>query len=422
MAKKTRKVRLLSFFVLLLAVCITAVLLYFKPKPEVDEPEALVLAVTVVPVEQSHVEWKTHLQGEVRAKTSINLVSEVTGKVVEISPAFTEGGMFLSGDMLLLIDEADYLVAVESAKAQVAAARVNLDIEIANSEIRKKQWKASGSSLDKASPLQLNYPQVAQAKANLRAAQSELSRAQLDLERTRISVPFNGRVKEKFVGVGQFVIRGESLASVFSTDSVEVRVAMTDKQLSELQLTLGKQLRADAENKSDRVIVQKVFGNRIYTWEGSLDGVDAIVDPKTRLIYATVRVENPYLNTQNDFLPLAPGFFVDVEIEAAKSVEGWSVPRNALRRGDLIYLYSEGKLQIKHVDVLQTSSEVAILAPWNGEKIAKHAFVITSPVPGAYEGMAIKLNENASNIGEDAEALDESAADREDAKKTESSL
>jgi multidrug efflux pump subunit AcrA (membrane-fusion protein) len=59
------------------------------------------------------------------------------------------------------------------------------------------------------SPLQLNYPQVAQAKARLKAARAELHRAELDLKRTRISVPFNGRVKEKFVGAGQFVTRGE---------------------------------------------------------------------------------------------------------------------------------------------------------------------------------------------------------------------
>lgn len=228
----------------------------------------------------------------------------------------------------------------------MAEAKVNLEIELANSDVRKKQWKDLRSSNAKATPLQLNYPQVAQAKARLRAARAELQRAELDLMRTRISVPFNGRVKEKYVGMGQFVTRGKLLANVFATDSVEVRVPMTDQQLSELQLTLGAQPGVSPKTEGSKAIVSKSFGNRLYTWEGRLIGVDATIDPKTRLVYATISVDNPYAEVDKGHLPLAPGFFVDVEIDALRKLRGLKVPRNALRRGDSIYLFKDEKLLI----------------------------------------------------------------------------
>lgn len=424
--KQKKKHGALPLFVLLLAVSITAGLIHFKPKPEEEEPETPSLSVIVAPIEEGVIEWKSRFQGEVRAKTAINLVSQVSGKITTISPALTEGGIFSTGDTLLSIEKADYLVAVESAKATVAEAEVNLELELANSDVRKRQWKELGSPAAKASPLQLNYPQVAQAKARLKAAQAELHRAELDLSRTRISVPFNGRIKEKYVGVGQFVTRGELLANVFATDSVEIRIPMTDQQLSELQLTLGAPQQALQRTKGSKALVSKLFGNKLYTWTGHLVGVDATIDPKTRLVYATISVENPYADVAKGHLPLAPGFFVDVEIDALQKIRGLKIPRNALRRGDSIYLFKDEKLLIRDVDVLQTSAELAILSSSDDMELGKDALVITSPVPGAYEGMSIKLNNAASKLvpkdSKIADTTDDETSVTEDKGKTESSL
>lgn len=415
MAKTKKRSAVLPLFILLLAVGITATLIHFKPEPEEKEAETSSLSVVVAAIEAGEIEWKTRFQGEVRAKTDIDLASQVNGKIISISPAFTEGGIFSVDDTLLSIEKADYLVAVESAKATVAEAKVNLEIELANADVRKKQWQELHASTAKATPLQLNYPQVAQAKARLRAARAELQRAGLDLVRTRISVPFNGRVKEKFVGVGQFVTRGKLLANVFATDSVEVRVAMTDQQLLALQLTLGAQPKAQGST----AIVSKHFGNRLYTWKGHLEGVDATIDPKTRLVYATILVDNPYAEVDEGHLPLAPGFFVEVEIDSLQKLRGLKVPRNALRRGDTIYLFKDEKLLIRDVEVLQTSTELAILSSSDDENIGEGALVITSPVPGAYEGMSIKLNEVISKQHAKTEA--ETVVSREE-EQAESSL
>ncbi len=426
MAKRKKKGDLLPLFILLLAAGVTAALVHFKAKPEEEEPETPSLSVVVSPIEEGEIEWKTRFQGEVRAKTAIDLVSQVNGKVTAISSAFTEGGAFSADDTLLSIEKADYLVALESARATVAEAEVNLEIELANSDVRKKQWKELGSSTAKATPLQLNYPQVAQARARLKAARAELHRAELDLKRTRISVPFNGRVKEKFVGAGQFVTRGERLANVFATDSVEIRVPMTDQQLSELQLTPGAQPQLSSRIKGSQAIVSKSFGNERYTWVGRLVGVDATIDPRTRLVYATISVDNPYAEVDKGHLPLAPGFFVDVEIEALQKLRGLKVPRNALRRGDSVYLFKNEKLLIRDVEVLQTSAKLAILSGGLHKEVGEGALVITSPVPGAYEGMSIKLNKVVSKLGsksaEIMETTEGEAIVSKDQEKTETSL
>lgn len=63
-----------------------------------------------------------HSQGVVAPRTEINLVTEVSGKVVRIHPAFSAGGFFKSGEVLLAIDPRDYDYAVTKTQAMVAEA------------------------------------------------------------------------------------------------------------------------------------------------------------------------------------------------------------------------------------------------------------------------------------------------------------
>jgi multidrug resistance efflux pump len=65
----------------------------------------------------------------------------VSGQILSISPQFSEGSEFAADSTLIKIDDRDYKVAVTRAKAQVATAKVNVEKELANSKIKKEQWK-----------------------------------------------------------------------------------------------------------------------------------------------------------------------------------------------------------------------------------------------------------------------------------------
>ena len=154
---------------------------------------------------------------------------------MSIAPDFIEGGQFVTGEVLLTIEDTDYRAAVDERRARVAAAKVDLEQALADADVARKQLAGQSNP----SPLALKKPQVARAESALKAAETALSLAQTNLERTQISLPFNGRVESQSADLGQYVNPGKVLGSVFGTDVAEVRVALTTNQLSALGIPLS---------------------------------------------------------------------------------------------------------------------------------------------------------------------------------------
>jgi len=357
-----------------------------KPKTEKEETKKPPLVVRTADVALKEQTVFATFQGEVRAKTNIELVTQVTGKVMSVSDTFIEGGKFSAGETLLQIDDADYLVALRSAEASVASAQVDLEVERATAANRAKEWRdLQGRPIEQANPLLLNKPQIDRAKARLNAAKAELAAAKLNYQRTKISAPFDGRIMTKSAELGQFMSRGASVGRVFATEAMEVRIPMTDVQISELGLTLGTQ-------KSDGIpaTVSALFGDQRRTWPGFVKSVDASIDNQTRLLFATVVVDKPFSQDGANTVPLVPGLFVDVELASPQKLVGLELPRTALRNGDQVYAYDNDALRFKPVKVIYTSQDKVIVAQ-DTSAIEVGERIITSSVPGAYEGMPIKL-------------------------------
>ena len=389
------KLKLKSFiplFVILGGVAAIFVLGALKPTPPEEETKAPVLTVNVVPAEYLEQQVSSNFQGEVRAKTDIELVTQVTGKVVEVSDRFVEGGEFKAGETILRIDDADYRVALKSAEAAVASAKVDVELELGTAATNAKQWEElQGRPVSEASPLTLNKPQVDRAKARLDAANAELSQARLNYQRTFISAPFDGRIISKSAELGQFMARGSSIGRVFATRSMEIRIPMTDIQVAELGLRLGYSASSEGSAVDARIPanVSAVFGVDRQEWLGYLRSVDASIDQQTRLVYATVLVEEPFTNTSQHRVPLVPGLFVDIELDGAEKVAGVQIPRMAIRHGNEVYVEEEGVLRKKAVTVIYTSADFAVADPVKSD-VKGGDLVITSPVPGAFNGMTVQ--------------------------------
>jgi len=312
---------------------------------------------------------------------------------MSVSDKFIEGGEFKAGETLLQIDDSDYLVALKSAQASVASAQVDLDIELATAATNAKEWRElQGKPIEEANPLRLNKPQIDRANARLDAAKAELAAANLNYNRTKISAPFDGRIMSKSAELGQFMSRGSSIGRVFATQTMEVRIPMTDVQISELGLTLGYSAN-EPGNQRLPATVTALFGSEQRLWHGFVRSVDASVDSTTRLLFATVVVDKPFEQQSGQSVPLVPGLFVDVQLSSPNKLVGLEVPRTALRNGNQVYVYQDDKLGVKNVKTVYTSREMVILSEDQTSQLALGDRVITSPVPGAYEGMPVKLPE-----------------------------
>jgi RND family efflux transporter MFP subunit len=322
-------------------------------------------------------------QGEVRPKTEIDLVPQVAGRVIFVADELAEGAEFGPETTLIKIDDADYRLAAVRAEAQVAEAKTNLERELANAQIKRDEWKVKQNTKEP-TPFALNEPQVAEARAKILSAEAELAAARLDLARTTIKVPFRGRVREKSVGLGQYVIPGEPLGRVFSTDTIEIRLPLTDTQLFELSLPLG--FVANGEN-APAVTLSASVGSRKYTWQGRIVRTQAAVDQQTRLIYAFAEVNDPYGVSEGSSMPLAVGLFVKAEIESNTEQFAYAIPRDALRNDDQVYVITDEELlEIRTVDVLSTSADRVLLS--GGVEAGEQ--VVTSTIPAAVDGMRVQ--------------------------------
>ena len=196
---------------------------------------------------------------------------------------------------------------------------------------------------------------------------------------------------ERSVGVGQYVNVGFKLGRVFATDKVEVRLPLTDRQLTELNLPIG--FVATAGN-GPKVSLRANLGGGDHVWEGRIVRTHASVDQQTRLMYAVAEVVDPYGKLNDRGMPLAVGLFVTADIEGVKPQNALVMPRDALRSEDKVYVIKDDKLEIRTVDVLSTSTEQVFVTAGvePGEK------VVTSPVRGAHDGMAaVPITRSAKN-------------------------
>jgi len=264
-------------------------------------------------------------QGTVRPVREIDLVPEVAGKVIYVSPSLLNGGQFEAGETLVKIDPVDYELAVTLTRAHVREAQSTLELLEEESSQARAEWEMNHSAdpvlAKNPPPLLVKGPQIAAARAQLEAAQADLRRALLNLKRTEIVSLFDGRVITAKVGIGQYVKPGQVLAKVYSTEAVEISVPLQKSDIAWFHvpgLTPGRGLGAKA-------LVRAKFAGKEMVWEGRVLRSEGKIDEHTRMVNVIVRVDRPYQRRP----PLAVGLFVDVDIQG----RAWSEGRVCRKRG-----------------------------------------------------------------------------------------
>lgn len=327
------------------------------------------------------VQMSTFTHGSVLPRTESELVPEVSGRVIYMSPSLVSGGFFSKGDILLKIDPLDYEVALEQARAVLASSKselTNARKAHARQQDLAKRQSTSESQRDDA----LNRMQAAEAA--LREAQARLSRAERDMERTRITAPFEGRVRSERVDVGQFITRGSPIASLYSTDFAEVRLPIHDEELAFLELPLAGV--NDGGAPPPVAILRARFAGKAHEWEARVVRTEGELDPKTRMINVIAQVEAPY-KTLGDRPPLAVGLFVEAEILGRVVDDVFVIPRSALQSDGKVYIVTaDNTLDFRQVSILKLVGERVYVS--GGLEAGEQ--VCLSPLSNAIEGMTVR--------------------------------
>ncbi len=377
---------LLPVVVLAAGALATRELIESRPKVETRIPEVEPPLVRAALLQPQRIQFKVEAQGTVVPRTESALVPEVSGRVIEVSPALAAGGFFEKDEMLLRIDSEDFELAVVRTRAEVAREVHRLELEVAQAEVARKEWDSLGRG-GEPSPLVVRAPQLAEARAALESARAALRQAERDLERTVIRAPYAGRVREKSVDVGQFVSRGASVARIYAVDYAEVRLPVPDDELAFVDLPLD--YREQSQPKTGpRVRLMADFAGRMHSWWGRIVRTEGEIDPNTRMVHAIAQVENPYGRTAAGRPPLAVGMFVEAEIYGRVARDVFLLPRAALRGVDRVLVIAEGRLRFRQVRVLRRQGEMIVI----GSGLEAGEMVCLSPLDTVADGMRVRVD------------------------------
>ncbi len=376
---------LLPLLVLLGAGAIAAKMIAGMQKPVVQTPPPQTPLVRALAVQPASLRMDVHSQGAVEPKSAVVLSAQVGGAVVAVSKNLRPGAFFAAGEPLVTIDEADYRLALVQQDANVARAELRLAQERAEAEVALRAWQELEGERQ-ADALATRRLFVEEAQAALAAAQATRARADLDLRRTQLALPFAGRVRTASVDKGQFVSPGQPLAEVYDTEYVEVRLPIPDADAAFLDLPLGPD-----GGSGPAVELYADFAGKPCRWQGQIVRTEGEIDRKTRMLTLVARVESPFAAAPGDGQPpLAVGMFVTATITGRAFDSVLALPRAAVRPdGRILVVSAESRLTARPLPILRRDRDAVYaqgaLAP--GERIC------TSPIEAFVEGMPVRVLE-----------------------------
>lgn len=310
--------------------------------------------VEVLPVEPTSISSIRVLPGRATPFAEAEIRPQVTGLIE--SRLFTEGDLISEGQALYQIDADEYVAAVQSAQAAVdrAEATAATAAETAKRFERLADINAvSQQSYDEA------VAEQKQAEADVGIQKAALQRARIDLARTKVRSPIDGRIGRSAVTAGALVTANQAtpLSRVIQLDPIYVDMTASSAQVLRWKRDVAEgkiETVGPTSGRSAAVPVTLEFeSGEAYPLEGHLEFSEVNVDEEA----GTVIVRAQFPNPDNLILP---GMFVKSSFAAGTYNDIYLVPQRAVQRtpkGDG-YVYvagDDGTAQRKDVTIQEAN-------------------------------------------------------------------
>lgn len=382
--KKRLIPRKIKIILILLAVTISiiSVLIALRPQAKKRPTPETVVTVEVIEATRGDYPIVVNTNGTIQADIRGNLVSQIRGEIVKVSDKFKNGAAFEAGDVLIYLDERDYVAEVSQALSAVSQAKAALDQERALAKQAKTDWNRLGNE---GNPPALvgREPQLAAAKAQMDSAQARHETAKLNLERTKIKAPYTGRVIRRNAVLGQYVGVGANLAEIFATEGVEVRLPVSQDEYTQLGLD---QLGLNEPSQQFKVELSSRFGGNTYVWDAFVTRTDSTFDLTTRQIDVIAEVVDPF-GKDGSKPALKIGQFVNASIQGRTLKDVITVPNKSLREGSYVFTSKDKKLVRSPVILAWQDDKNAVVQ----EGISAGEIVVTTSLNSTLSGATVKF-------------------------------
>lgn len=400
-----------------------------------ERPTKLVRVMTVQAGEQPLI---IEGFGTVRAKTTWQVVPEVSGALVQVSPYMKEGLHVKQGELLLTIDPRLYQLKLERIKTQILHDEAEIEVlkqqkrnyestlkisqrnlKIAESDLirdeslvskgtisarERDRMRQSRNEMEQGvqtsyNNLQLIVPQIAKAQAAIAVAHVQLADAKLRLEKTRLLAPFDGQVVSSELDLGEFVQASQVVAELYATAAVEIPMAIALDDLRWLPALSPEALRVGAPRVQGSLPIVSSLpvatvhwrsGTREYVWKGRVSRWESGLNSRTRMLTLIVEVQEPWKSFKpGSKPPLQPGMFCRVMIVARRISNAIRIPRTALRAQNTVYVVRNSVLAVQPVEVLHVQKDSVLIT----SGVQSGEYVIVSPLATPVAGMKLRTRE-----------------------------
>jgi membrane fusion protein, multidrug efflux system len=257
--------------------------------------------------------------GRFEAVDEVSVRARVGGYLDEVH--FTDGALVKKGDLLFVIDQRPYKIALEQADAQLQSALATQTYAEAQLKRAEGLVKTGGQSVQQ---LEDRRREWITAQASVRAAQATADRAKLDLEYTRITAPIDGRIDRNLISVGNLIQADQSvLTTIVTLNPIDFYFDVDERRLLNFARTArgrGDDLQLGGGGVEVKVTI--VDSNE-KPFVGKLDFAENRIDKETGTMRLRARFDNPQLILQ-------PGLFGRVEVEASNTYKATLVPDEAI--------------------------------------------------------------------------------------------
>jgi RND family efflux transporter MFP subunit len=360
-------------------------------------------------------------------------VAEVKGRVTFVHPELKAGAIIRGGTEVLRIDPTDYDLRVAGLKAEIAQIEAQQDelqaqesniknalqieqrsLELAQQDLKRVEDLRTANAtaeatLDEALRNVLRQQQTIQSlesqrnvlpaqrdalAAGLLAKEANLDQAKVDRDRTVLSAPFDCRLSDVALEVGQFLTAGQVLFEAYGAAVTEVEVQMPIDQVRRLLtprdevIDLGGDAMQTVRDIFDvQAIVRMRSGGFVVQWEGRFDRIREELDLQTRTLRIVIAVDNPYEGVvPGKRPPLSPGMFCEVELRGAARPDQIVLPRASVRDGMVFLVDGQKRLVQRAVTIAFSQGSLSVVS--EGLK-AGETLIVSDPTP-AVEGMLVE--------------------------------
>ncbi|RUO71274.1 efflux RND transporter periplasmic adaptor subunit [Pseudidiomarina salinarum] len=437
----TKKNKLTLMLALSVGIIFVVIMVQLKQSPEQSGRQNQATTVRILTIKPSVFRAETEGFGQVSPVRSWKAVANVGGRITWQHSALDSGNIISQGARLLQIDPTRYELAEASAQADLAGinaelrqlqqeqqntqdllALENQRLALAKKELERneslvKQGALSQTRFDEQQRATLQQQQAVQSlknqlnlipvrhetlQAHKARAESAIQNAREDLNDTHFEAPYDLRVHQVDVEVGQQVNPGQVLFVADDISEAEVTVQMKVGELRKVlaQLTDASLTSLASANQPniidffDSLPLEKLDVGVTPTnmpdvrWSGQLTRVTSSIEPTTRTVQAVITVQEPYRNaTPPERPPLVRGTFIKANIATDTAEPVVVIPASALH-GDTVYIANDNnQLKRKKVTVAWQQNDQVVVA----DGLVEGERLILDDVVPAIDGMPLVL-------------------------------